>query len=172
MKIQDIDVEKLIPYVNNPRHNAEAVDYVAASIREFGFKVPIVVDKNLTIVTGHTRVLAAKKLGLEKVPCIMADDLTDQQIKAFRLADNKVGEFSGWDFEKLEIELEALGDLEMTEFGFYENGGNIDDFFEDQKKDESQDPPKYQIIIECATEDERETVCELLEANGVGYFKK
>lgn len=118
MKIQDIDVEKLIPYVNNPRHNAEAVDYVAASIKEFGFRVPIVVDKEMVIVAGHTRLLAAKKLGLQTVPCVVADDLTDQQIKAFRLADNKVGEFATWDLEKLDIELEGITELEMVDFGF------------------------------------------------------
>lgn len=80
------------PYEKNPRKNDEAVKYVAESIKEFGFKVPIVVDKDMTIVAGHTRYKAAKKLGLNEVPVIVADDLTDEQIKAFRLADNKTGE--------------------------------------------------------------------------------
>lgn len=113
-------VDELIPYVNNPRHNEDAVDGVAASIREFGFKVPMIVKTDGEIITGHTRILAAKKLGIDEVPTICADDLTDAQIKAFRLADNKVAEKSGWDFEKLEIELEGLDELgvDMSDFGF------------------------------------------------------
>lgn len=118
MNIIDVEIEKLIPYVNNPRINDNAVDFVAASIKEFGFKQPIVIDKDNVIVAGHTRLKAAKKLGLKKVPCLMADDLTDQQIKAFRLADNKVSEFAVWDLEKLDIELEEISDLEMIDFGF------------------------------------------------------
>lgn len=101
MNLVDIEVDKIIPYVNNPRNNDDAVDNVAASIKEFGFKVPLVIDKDNVVVTGHTRLKAAKKLGLTTVPCIYADDLTEQQIKAFRLADNKVSEFSTWDLENL-----------------------------------------------------------------------
>ena len=118
MNIIDVNVDELIPYVNNPRINDDAVDNVAASIKEFGFKVPIIIDKDNVIVTGHTRLKAAKKLGLETVPCIKADDLTEQQIKAFRLADNKVSEFALWDMEKLGIELEGITELEMVDFGF------------------------------------------------------
>lgn len=100
-----ININDLIPYENNPRINDNAVDAVANSIKEFGFKVPIVVDKNNVIVAGHTRLKAAQKLGLEEVPVIVADDLTEEQIKAFRLADNKVSELADWDFSKLEEEL-------------------------------------------------------------------
>lgn len=130
MTITDVNVKDLIPYVNNPRINENAVDFVAASIKEFGFKQPIVIDKDNVIVAGHTRLLAAKKLKLEMVPCILADDLTEQQIKAFRLADNKVSEFSVWDLDKLEIELEGITELEMLDFGFetFEN-----DFEEEQE---------------------------------------
>ena len=119
MQIIEVEVDRLIPYVNNPRINDDAVDYVAASIKEFGFKVPIIVDKDNVIVAGHTRLKAAKKLGLTTVPCIKADDLTEQQVKAFRLADNKVSELALWDIEKLDIELEAI-ELEMMNFGFAE----------------------------------------------------
>lgn len=98
-------VDELIPYVNNPRDNKKAVDAVASSIKNFGFKVPIVVDSQNEIVTGHTRLLAAKKLDMGKVPVIVADDLTDNEVKAFRLADNKVGELAQWDLEALENEL-------------------------------------------------------------------
>lgn len=111
-------VEELIPYINNPRNNDNAVDAVASSIKNFGFKVPIVIDKDNEIINGHTRLKAAKKLGLEEVPCIVADDLTEQQIKAFRLADNKVSEIATWDFELLESELAELSDFDMSEFGF------------------------------------------------------
>ena len=116
MYINSIEISKIKPYQNNPRHNDEAVDYVARSIEQFGFKVPIVIDKNNVIVTGHTRWKAAKKLGMEKVPCIRANDLDDDQIKAFRLADNKVGEIATWDMDKLEIELGDI-DIDMSEFG-------------------------------------------------------
>lgn len=118
MQIIEVNVEDLIPYANNPRHNEEAVDKVAASIREFGFKVPIIIDKDNVIVAGHTRLKASKKLGLKTVPCIMADDLTEDQIKAFRLADNKTAEFAEWDFEKLIVELNDINGLSMTDFGF------------------------------------------------------
>lgn len=118
MKIIEMKVDELIPYENNPRKNDNAVEQVANSIKEFGFKVPIVVDKDNVIITGHTRLKAAKLLGLEKVPVIKADDLTEQQVQAFRLADNKTGELAGWDFEKLELELESIDDIDMTEFGF------------------------------------------------------
>ena len=110
-------VDDLIPYENNPRNNDEAVDYVAESIKEFGFKVPIVIDKNNVIVAGHTRYKACKKLNINEVPCLVADDLTDEQIKAFRLADNKVAEVATWDFEKLDLELSNL-DMDMELFGF------------------------------------------------------
>ena len=121
MEVIDRKVSELIPYANNPRHNDGAVDAVAASIKNFGFKVPIIIDKDGVIIAGHTRLKAAQKLGLKTVPCIVADDLTPEQIKAFRLADNKVGELAGWDFEKLDLELEEL-DFDMTPFGFDEVG--------------------------------------------------
>lgn len=119
MNIVDKSVDEIIPYENNPRKNDKAVPAVAKSIQEFGFKVPIVIDKNNIIVNGHTRLKAAKKLGLETVPCIVADDLTPEQIRAFRLADNKVGEIATWDDDKLEEELtELTGIIDMQDFGF------------------------------------------------------
>ena len=126
MQIYDKRLDEIKPYENNPRHNDNAVDAVAASIREFGFKVPLVVDSNGVIVAGHTRYKAAKFLGLQKVPCIVADDLSDEQVKAFRLADNKVSEAAEWDFGKLEEELAGLAcfDVDMSEFGFDLNIGD------------------------------------------------
>lgn len=118
MHITKKSINEIKPYGKNPRKNDEAVKYVAESIREFGFKVPIVIDKNNEIVAGHTRYKAAKKLKLDEVPCIVADDLTDEQIKAFRLADNKVAEKAEWDFDLLAIELDDIVDLDMEVFGF------------------------------------------------------
>ena len=117
MEIVNKKIEELIPYENNPRFNDDAVEYVAKSIKEFGFKVPIIIDKNNVIVAGHTRYKASLELGLEEVPTIVADDLTEEQVKAFRLADNKVSEKSSWNFELLDEELEDL-DINMEDFGF------------------------------------------------------
>lgn len=122
----------LVPYEKNPRKNDGAVPAVAASIEEFGFKVPIVIDKDGVIVAGHTRLKAAEKLGMAEVPCIIADDLTPEQIKAFRLADNKTGELAGWDFMLLDEELLELGDIDMTAFGFEPEGTtDVSDLFGD-----------------------------------------
>lgn len=117
-EIKMINIEDLIPYINNPRHNDEAVGAVASSIAEFGFKVPIVVDKDMVIINGHTRLKAAKKLKLKQVPVIIADDLTPQQVKAFRLADNKVSEIATWDEDLLALELGQIDDIHMELFGF------------------------------------------------------
>ena len=121
MTVKEFKIEDLKPYENNPRYNDTAVEYVANSINEFGFKVPIVVDKNNVIVAGHTRLKAAEKLGLKTVPCIVADDLTPEQVQAFRLADNKTAEIAEWDFDLLARELDELnGVIEMSDFGFNE----------------------------------------------------
>jgi len=104
---------ELIPYKNNPRKNEDVINKIATSISEFGFKQPIVVDKNNIIIVGHTRWKAALKLGLKEVPVIIANDLTPAQAKAYRIADNKTNEFAEWDFGKLEIELDELKDLNV-----------------------------------------------------------
>lgn len=117
MNITEKSLSELKPYDNNPRNNDDAVQYVAESIKQFGFKVPIVIDKDNVIVAGHTRYKACKRLGIDKVPCVIADDLTEEQIRAYRLADNKVSEISTWDLEKLELELDSIT-LEMSDFGF------------------------------------------------------
>lgn len=116
MQIETVKIDDIIPYKNNPRFNDEAAGVVAKSIEQFGFKVPIIIDKNNVIVTGHTRLKAARLLGMAHIPCIRADDLNEDQINAFRIADNKVAEFSTWDFAKLEIELDKI-DLELSNFG-------------------------------------------------------
>lgn len=121
MQIENVNISDLTPYSKNPRHNEEAVEYVANSIREFGFRVPIVIDKDNVVVAGHTRLLAAKSLNFEEVPCIRANDLSDEQIRAYRLVDNKVSEFSKWDDKLLDAELDALFDLDMSAFGFFDD---------------------------------------------------
>lgn len=140
MTIIDVKLTDLKPYEKNPRHNEEAVKYVAKSIKQFGFKVPIIIDKNNVIVAGHTRYKAGLELGLETVPCIIADDLTPKQIKAFRLADNKVAEKSYWDFDLLNQELENLKiDFNMSEFDFRLPDEIIEDEEEDDEKTEVED---------------------------------
>jgi site-specific DNA-methyltransferase (adenine-specific) len=123
MEINEIPVKALKPYKRNPRKNDKAVEYVANSIRQFGFKVPIVIDSNYEIVCGHTRWKAAKTLGMETVPCILADDLNEDQIRAFRLADNKTAEMADWDFDLLELEFNDIDpDLfDMSDFGFFQD---------------------------------------------------
>lgn len=120
MQIVYKKINELKFYKNNPRKNDGAVEYVANSIREFGFKVPIIIDTNNEIIAGHTRLKAAQQIGLTEVPVIIADDLTEEQIKAFRLADNKVAEFAEWDFSLLDSELLDL-DFDMTQFGFLDD---------------------------------------------------
>ena len=123
--------EQITPYKNNPRKNDKAVPYVMESIQKFGFKVPLIIDKDNVIVTGHTRHKAAIKLGLKEIPCIKADDLSPEQIKAFRLADNKTGEFATWDTDKLLEELEELEELnfDLETIGFETLATDIDAFF-------------------------------------------
>lgn len=139
MKIIYKLINDLTPYENNPRNNKDAIKYVAESIKEFGFKVPIVIDSSNIIVAGHTRLLAAKSLKLKEVPCIIADDLNDKQIKAYRLADNKVSEFSDWDMDLLVKELDDLTDMDL--FGFELNyllDDNLTDDFTLNDSDKSE----------------------------------
>lgn len=134
MQIYDKPLGWLTPYENNPRNNDEAVEPVANSISEFGFKVPIVATSDGEIINGHTRWKAAKKLKLKTVPVIIADDLTEEQVKAFRLADNKVAEIAQWDIELLLSEIDSVDNLDMTLFGFTDQDYTLDDF-EDEELD-------------------------------------
>lgn len=118
MNIQSWKTSAVKPYGKNPRRNDGAVDAVAASIREFGFKQPIVVDADGVIIVGHTRLKAAKKLGLKEVPVLVADDLSPEKVKEYRLADNKTGELAEWDEALLKAELADLCNIDMEQFGF------------------------------------------------------
>ena len=117
MNIVDKKIEDIKPYERNPRKDDAAVPYVNESIKKYGFKVPIVIDKDGVIVAGHTRYLASIELGLSTVPCVVADDLTPEEVKEFRLADNKVAEFATWDKTLLNIELDEI-EADMSVFGF------------------------------------------------------
>lgn len=164
MQIITKKLSDLRPYARNPRKNDQAVDAVANSIREFGFKVPIVIDKNGEIIAGHTRYKAAKKMKLEEIPCIIADDLTEEQIKAFRLADNKVGELADWDFDLLSDELNEITDIDMNEFGFLENMNQTE---EANRKDISDALrfDDYKLIVE-GTEEELNELYDKLISEG------
>ena len=149
MKVQEFRISDIIPYANNPRKIPEdAVEKVANSIREFGFQQPIVVDQENVVIVGHTRLLAARKLGLETVPVIVADNLTPEQAKAYRLADNKTGEISEWDDDKLMEELEELFhfDFDMEQFGFDDPLAYDDDDDEPEEDDYDGSVPKETYI--------------------------
>jgi ParB-like chromosome segregation protein Spo0J len=149
MEIIKMPISALKEYENNPRLNDEAVEYVARSIEEFGFKNPIIVDSENVIIAGHTRLKAAKFLELEEVPVIVADDLTEDQVRAFRLADNKVAELAKWDYTLLAEELDVI-DIDMGEFGFIELSDiDLEDFFEDAEPSEDPDPEEEEKEIQC-----------------------
>lgn len=140
-KIIYMPIGKLNPYENNPRNNEDTVAPLAKSIEQFGFKVPIVIDENNVIIMGHTRYKAAQLLNLDKVPCIVADDLTKEQSKALRLIDNKIQELSGWNFDKLDEEMQEIANMELgfnlEEFGFEHVDEMLsDDFFKDAEPHE------------------------------------
>lgn len=149
MDIVSLKLSELHPYENNPRQNDDAVDAVAASIKEFGFKVPIVVDKNNVIVAGHTRYKAAKKLKLKTVPCVVADDLSEEQVNAFRLADNKTGELALWDEEKLAKELESIANIDMEQFGFALEAVDLSEGVVDNPYTTETTIPQYEPTGEC-----------------------
>ena len=137
MNVIEKRVSDLKPYGKNPRKNDDAVQYVAESIKQFGFKVPIVIDNNNEIVCGHTRWKAAKKLKMDSVPCVVADDLTEEQIRAFRIADNKVSEKAEWDLALLDTELAEIETIDMELLGFEKEPAPI----EVQEDDFDAEPP-------------------------------
>ena len=148
MNIQEIEISKISPYKDNPRINEDAVEVVSKSLSEFGFQQPLVLDKDMSVVVGHTRLLAAKKLGLSSVPCLVADKLSEEQIKAYRIMDNKSAEFAQWNYGLLSKEiadlLESDYDLELTGFSEEELAAldlDLDtEFVEEGNTDEDQVP--------------------------------
>ncbi|MBR4835087.1 MAG: ParB N-terminal domain-containing protein [Thermoguttaceae bacterium] len=167
MKIENLKLSEIKPYEKNPRRNDAAVNGVAESIRQFGFRQPLVIDANGVIVVGHTRYKAAKKLGLKTVPCVRADDLDETKIAAYRLADNKLNEIADWDVELLE---EILPEID---FDF----ASLDIDFSDLELSESDDAPRekatnvnipenFQLIVTCQTEEEQKELFDELLAKG------
>ena len=152
MNIIEKRIDEIIPYEKNPRRNDKAVTYVVNSIKQFGFKVPLVIDKDNVIVCGHTRWKAAKRLKMKTLPCVIADDLTEEQIRAFRLADNKVAEIADWDIPMLNFELgELKGFFDFSDFGFdfsdarLTEGGSGKEAEEDNYEVDPPENPKAKI---------------------------
>ena len=163
MQILEKKIGEIKPYEKNAkRHPEDQIQHIANSIKQFGFKQPIVIDKDGTIVCGHGRYFAAQKLNLDIVPCVLADDLTDEQIKAFRLADNKVAE-SDWDMDLLGDELDDILNIDMSDFGFLD----IDDIADiDDEKDVKDFIETYQVIVEVKDEMEQEDLYNRLTDEG------
>lgn len=146
MQVTSMPIDQVVPYEDNPRNNEDAIQATANSIKEFGWQQPLVVDKEKTIIVGHTRLAAAKELGMKEVPVVVADNLSDDQVKAYRLVDNKTGELSDWDFSQLNDEIADI-DLDLSDFGFrpdeidiadgWEDGGGLDDYEEPKPQEES-----------------------------------
>ncbi len=150
-------IDEIVPYENNPRLNDGAVEAVANSIKEFGFKNPIILDKNNVIVAGHTRLKAAKRLGLEEAPCIYADDLTDEQVRAFRIADNKIAEYSDWDYGKLQSELDEINEeIDTSLFGFPK-----------EKETESKGMIEYTLVVTAEEAEILRRVFQKIEEEGM-----
>lgn len=186
MKIIDLPISQITPYANNPRANDGAVPYVVESIKEYGFRVPILIDRNHVIIAGHTRYKAALQLGMTELPCIIADELTPAQVKAYRLMDNKAAEKSKWNEELLAQEFEALAnegfDLTKTAFEPFEiesiTSGLFDDDdegFDTEAEEESAEESdstatpvdeRFTMIVCCHTDEEKAAVQEILGVKG------
>lgn len=172
LKIEKRKLDSIKPYEKNPRHNDNAVDSVANSIQEFGFRSPIIIDKKGVIIAGHTRYKAAQKLGLDEVPCVVASDLKPAQIKAYRLADNKTGELAEWDYDLLSIELAELKeldfDIELTGFDDDELSKLLD--FEEEEPEIKETSFSYQeqygVIVMCDSEEDQERIYSSLTEQG------
>lgn len=146
MQVKTVSIDQIKPYENNPRNNDDAVDAVANSIKEFGWQQPIVVDNGGVIIAGHTRYKAAKQLKLKEIPIVVADNLTEEQANAYRLADNKSGELATWDDDELQEELDKILDIDMTDFGFdLETELEDDEVIDDDYEEEVPEEPKSKL---------------------------
>lgn len=152
MKVEAKSIDEIKPYENNPRDNDDAVNAVANSIKEFGWQQPIVVDNEGVIIAGHTRYKAAKKLGLKHVPVVVADNLTPDQVKAYRLADNKTAELADWDMDLLNDELDQIRNIDMSDFGF-------DELDDDQIDTEPKVDDNEELSLDDFGDDKFEVVC-------------
>ena len=160
LKIEYVDINSIKPYKKNPRKNEEAIPYVMESIKQFGFKNPVILDKDNIIVAGHTRIESAKRLGITEIPCIYADDLTDEQIKAFRLADNKVAEIAEWDIDLLDTELDDILNIDMSDFGF---DLDLEDEFNEEDLEDERQKEKVNVSIVLNSYSDYEIIKERIE---------
>ena len=167
MQVVAKSIDEIKPYENNPRNNDDAVDAVANSIKEFGWQQPIVVDIGGVIIAGHTRYKAAQKLGLKTVPVVVAKDLSEEQVKAYRLADNKSGELATWDEELLEDELVGIDDIDMADFGFDDSDKEVNDEADVDSLDLSDNvEEKFELKVECQDEKSLEDLYDRLQKEG------
>ena len=170
MKVEAKSIDDIKPYENNPRDNDDAVDAVANSVKEFGWQQPIVVDNEGVIIAGHTRYKAAEKLGLKTVPVVVAKDLTEEQVKAYRLADNKSGELADWDMDLLNDELDQIRNIDMSDFGFDEvNDDSVDDYDFDNEAVPDDDIPvsTYALNVVCKDEEQQKELFDELSKRGL-----
>ena len=163
MDIKNIAVKELIPYEKNTKkHDAVQINNVAESIKQYGFVQPLVVDKDNVVVIGHCRLLAAKKLKMQEVPCVCVDDLTEEQVKALRIVDNKSNE-SPWDFDFLAYE---LAEINLDAFNFDFGVSFDDDDTETKEREEIALNESISVVVECADDEEAETIFEKLSEEG------
>ena len=170
MKIEQVKIDDLIPYANNARvHSPEQVTQIASSIKEFGFNVPVLIDKSMGIIAGHGRVEAAKKLKMTEVPCLRLEHLTETQKKAYILADNRIALNSTWDEELLGLEMMALQDegFELKDFGFSES--DIKKLFNDEIQEGTEEKVNsvFEIVVECINELEQEKMFKEFTERGL-----
>ena len=163
MDVKNISIGEIVPYAKNAKkHDKRQIDNVAESIRQYGFVQPVVIDRDGVIVIGHCRVLAAKKLGMESVPCVCVDDLTPEQVNALRLVDNKTNE-SDWDMDLLSMELPEI-DLSAFDFDF---GVSLDeDDTETNEREEIALNESISVVVECSDDEEAEAIFEKLREDG------
>lgn len=169
MNVVEVPIENIKPYENNPRDNSKAVEYVKQSIQEFGWQQPLVLDKENVIIVGHTRYLAALELGYDTVPCVIADNLSDAQARAYRLADNKTSDYSVWDNKLLLGELEALDEIDDSIFTGFDWGDTFDNVLDEHDKDvvlNNDVGVMYEITFKSETKDKIDTIISLWEELG------
>lgn len=147
MEVRDIKLTEIKAYESNPRDNRQAVDMLCTSIKKFGFLVPVVLDKNNVIVCGHTRLMAAQKMKLKTIPCVYADDLSEEAIREYRLVDNKVHEFSSWDWDKLQEELTKFEYINVVNDFDFEIDDKAIGFGEEEQQQEKPKKEKGEKLV-------------------------
>ena len=168
--IEQVTIDKLIPYARNSRtHSDSQIAQIAASIKEFGFVNPVLIDEEGGIIAGHGRVMAARKLGIAEVPCIRLSHLNENQKRAYIIADNKLALNAGWDDELLKLEIQDLSDnefnLDLIGFSAYE----LLKIMDLEEKEEQPDQPVeavFEVVISCANEAEQENIFEMMTSKG------